>query len=121
VTTEDFIPVPGRSVVYGFRNVAYWTVDPESGGSRRADTTPDGVPPFIYRPAQIVRVWTPTGMKTCNLVVLLDGSNDRHLWPYADAEHLTLWKTSVVIGEPGAMAIGSEHYLPRFPEGSALA
>lgn len=85
---DDFIPAEGRAVVYQ-------------------------VAPGQFRPAQIVRVWSETGLKTCNLVVFLDGTNDAGL-PCAVgrldlASTPTLWKTSVPCGE------GVGEYLPRKP------
>lgn len=115
VVVEDFIPAQGRTVVYGFRNPAAWETDPVTGLLRRKENSLTD--PFIYRPAQIVHVWAREGMKTVNLVVFLDGSNDRGIDPYASPQNLTFWKTSVVIGTEGSMAVGAEHYLPRVPEG----
>lgn len=109
---KEFVPIQGRTVVYGFRNPHVW------------ESTDDGLrikegaigDPFIYRPAQIVRVWTQVNMKTVNLVVFLDGSNDSSLHA-ASASVLTLWKTSAVIGDGDQINRGNEHYLPRAPIG----
>jgi hypothetical protein len=108
---DQFVPAQGRTVVYGFRNAAAWTTRPGEPGL----VAVEGHEPFIYRPAQIVRVWTKEGPKTANLVVFLDGSNDRSYIGAADGS-LMVWKTSAVIGDEDALANGREHYLPRVPD-----
>lgn len=85
---ESFIPAEGRNVVYQIAEGE-------------------------YRPAQIVKVWSTTGPKTCNLVVFLDGSNDAR-YPDVNSEAaaggLIAWRTSRVLGT------GVGQYLPRKPE-----
>lgn len=84
---EEFTPAEGRSVVYQLAEGE-------------------------YRPAQIVKAWTTEALKTCNLVVFLDGSNDARYTPYdstAIADVPVVWKTSVVLGDD----VGQ--YLPRKP------
>jgi hypothetical protein len=44
------------------------------------------------RPAQVVKAWTKT---TLNLVVALDGANDKY---HGEDGSLTVWKTSIVRG-----------------------
>ena len=84
MTHEEFIPQQGRSVVYQIAE-------------------------NVWRPAQIVEVWTEEGPRTCNLVVFLDGSNDKvHGFDGLDGS-LTYWATSRVLGD----AVGQ--YLPRKP------
>ena len=84
---DDFTPAEGRNVVYQIAEGE-------------------------YRPAQIVKVWSVDGPKTCNLVVFVDGSNDAR-YPLeahgATSENLALWKTSRILGD----AVGQ--YLPRKP------
>jgi hypothetical protein len=81
---DDFIPAPGRSVVYQ-------------------------VAEGEFRPAQIVRVWSTEGPRTVNLVVFVDGSNDRHLPCAAGASdddlraRPLLWKTSITLGDAGGV------------------
>lgn len=92
---DDFTPAEGRSVVYQ-------------------------VDEGVFRPAQIVRVWSESGPKTCNLVVFLDGSNDRRLPCVVgrEDEELTraplLWKTSITLGD------GVGQYLPRKPAAASV-
>lgn len=119
MNTEDFIPLPGRSVVFGFRNPRYWELSNLEGFKPREVIVPIESPPFIYRPAQIVRAFSGYGAKTCNLVVFVDGSNDAHLLPvWADlARNPAIWKTSVVIGDSLPPGSPVEHYLPRIPPG----
>ncbi len=103
---DDFIPAPGRNVVYAY------AADPtEWATAMTAGRAYEG--PIEYRPAQIVRVWSTDGPKTVNLVVFLDGSNDARLEPLAAAGHLVVWKTSVTIADYHGVV---HHYLPRVPE-----
>lgn len=85
---EDFIPVEGRSVVFQLA---------------------DGV----WRPAQIVKVWSAEGPRTCNLVVFIDGGNDAGYLGSIDkgagSSLPVIWRTSVVLGD------GVNQYLPRKP------
>lgn len=73
---EDFVPAPGRSVVY--------QVDKGQ-----------------WRPAQITAVFGDR----CNLVVFLDGDNDKWI---GDGE-LVVWKTSRTCGTE------IDQWLPRVP------
>lgn len=50
-----------------------------------------------HRPAMVVQVWDDPGsypLGVCNLVVFLDGTNDRQV-PYGTSGDLVMWATSV--------------------------
>jgi hypothetical protein len=111
---DAFVPAQGRTVVFGFRNPAAWETAEDHSLKQKENFIGE---PFIYRPAQIVRVWTTDGMKTVNLVVFVDGGNDASLVSGASADNLTVWKTSATIADETALSSGREHYLPRVPAG----